>query len=49
MRVDVGAVGAVDGMGVVGVVAGMEVELDVEVDSTAPGRTAAHDGQNQIH
>ena len=35
--------------GVVGVVAGMEVELDVEVDSIAPGWTAAHDGQIQTH
>ena len=42
------AVMTIDG-GIVGVVAGMEVELDVEVDSTAPGWTAAHNGQNQSH
>ena len=61
MGVDAGAVAAVDGMGVgadaavmtidggVVRVAGMEVELDVEVDSTAPGSTAAHNGQTQTH
>ena len=46
------AVGAdvmtVDG-GAVGVNAEMGVELDVEVDSTPPGCTTAHNGQNQTH
>ena len=57
VAVDAVAVAAVDdGMGVVADAAAMTVddgavgvELDVEVDNTAPGCTTVHNEQNQTH